>query len=115
MIRLPKTLPERAGEMDRAHVLERIEGRGERLLRDALDLEVDLDERRVAVDVSNGGKRPDPAAKGGRGLDDGLGRFGAVDDIEADGGRLGRATTGHDGVGSASRASRDRPRRAGGH
>ena len=35
----------------------------QRLLGDALDLELDLDERRVAVDVADGGERPDPAAR----------------------------------------------------
>ena len=41
------------------------EGRDERVLVDALDLELDLGERRVAVDPADGGQRADPTAERG--------------------------------------------------
>ena len=56
--------PERARQVDRPDVGERREVRGQRVLGDALDLELDLDQRRVAVDVADRGEAADDAAEG---------------------------------------------------
>ena len=57
--------------MDGADVVEPLERGHERVLGDAIDLELDLDQRRVALDRPDGGERPDPAADRGRGRGDG--------------------------------------------
>ena len=54
---------ERPGQVDRADVVDRLERRDEAVLGDALDLELDLGERRVALDPADRGQRPDPTRR----------------------------------------------------
>src|SRR4051794_25113305 len=75
---------ERACQMDGTDVDERFEGRRERVLRDALDLQLDLSERRVALDAAHGGQGPDPTAECGHGIRHAGQRPGGVDDVEPD-------------------------------
>jgi hypothetical protein len=49
-------------QMDGPHVLEAVERLHQRRLGDALDLELDLRQRRVALEPADGRQRPDPAA-----------------------------------------------------
>ena len=53
-------------QVDGPHVVEAVEGLDQRRLGDALDLEFDLGERRVAFDPANRRERPDPATDLGR-------------------------------------------------
>jgi hypothetical protein len=56
--------------MHRPHILHALERVDQGVLRDALDLDLDLDQRRLAVDRPNGGQRPDATADRGRGRGD---------------------------------------------
>ena len=82
---------EGAGQVDGPHVVEAVEGLDQCRLRDALDLELDLRQRRVALDPANGRERPDPAADLGDTRRDRRDRRPGVDDIEADRGGRGPA------------------------
>ena len=115
MTRLPKTRAQRAGQVDGPDVLESLERRDERRprrrprprarsRRAAASPSIAAD-RRERPDARRRRRRPRAAIGGDR--------LGAVDDIEADGGGLGRPRRGIAGVGPASaQACRDRPRRA---
>ena len=54
---------ERPRQVDGPDIRQGLEGVDEGRLLDALDLELDLGERRVAVDAADGGDGPDPAAQ----------------------------------------------------
>jgi len=88
MIRLPKTLSQGAGQVDRAHIIERLERADEGLLGDAFDLELDLGQRWLAVDAADRRQGPDATADLGHAGHDGRDGRRRVDEIESD--RRGR-------------------------
>ena len=79
------------GQVDGPDVLEPVEGLDQRVLGDALDLELDLGERRVALDAADRRECPDPATDLGDARRDRRDRRPGVDDVEADRGGRGPA------------------------
>ena len=96
MMRLPKMVPERLRPMDGADVVDALERGHERVLgRRPRPRARSRPSGGSPLDGADRGERPDAAADPGRGGGDGRDRLGAVDDVEADRGRVGGAASGH--------------------